>query len=142
MLGPLVSGLLTNHTGFLIPVALHLSVSTLLLVLLMFLNNENLKGGEGGRKYALEGEVGSTGQEQEQFNPICKHNTFVTLWNFMVNYADQTRGILSEEGKKKKLSLRFLALIFCLCFSDLVGQAMLFFYYAILMFKWSPAFLG
>lgn len=35
-----------------------------------------------------------------------------------------------------------LSIVFCLCFSDLVGQGTIFINYAKLVFRWSPATLG
>lgn len=133
-LGPLVNGLLLDHYGFTAPLAV-LMVAGLAILVLLACIPESLSPAD---------------HPAAPLDVLRKHNTLAVFCRFLLN-ADRrdssSRG--GGPGAKPvrrrpagKPSLLPLAAVFCLCFSDLVGQGTIFLYFARRVFHWRPAWLG
>jgi MFS family permease len=125
-LGPLISGLLLQNFPYSVPIGVLIGCAVVTFVL-VFLLHESLDPAE---------------KPTQRFDPLRRHNTLMVLYRFMMDHKSHQNHQAPPEGQHRAPSLLPLAAVFCLCFSDLVGQGTLFLYYARYAFGWSPQLLG
>lgn len=135
-LGPLVSGLLLEEFGFRPPLML-LTGAALAILFLLAPVRESLDPGD---------------VPPGRLDPWRRHNTLAVFYRFLVTHSrglppspprvSEDKGDRQAKALVGSPSLLPLAAVFCLCFSDLVGQGTIFLYYARRVFHWRPAALG